>query len=82
VLEAEFAAAVDGGIPYGEYVYGRLETGHGADAYAATPAVYGSAARETVVLDASGRLWSKDLAGQPLPAVWPSSDPAAEGWKR
>ena len=82
VLDAEFAKAVDGGIPYGDYIYGRLETGDGGVAHYATPAAYGDATRETVIIDAAGRVWVKDMEGAPPPAAWPGPDPAAEGWRR
>ncbi len=81
VLDAEFARAVDGGAPYGDYIYGRLETGDGGIAHYATPAAYG-AAMETLIIDAAGRVWVKDLEGAPPPAAWPGADPAADGWRR
>lgn len=81
VLDAEFARAVDGGMPYGDYVYGRLEAGDGGLVHYATPVVYG-AQRETIIVDAAGVVWIKDLEGGSPPAVWPGADPATEGWKR
>jgi len=81
VLDPEFAAATDAGRPFEGYVFGRIPMPGNDFGYYAIPALRGSGPAETLLIDSRGRIWAKDLGGDPPPAEWPGPDPAAQGWK-
>jgi hypothetical protein len=81
VLAPRMAAAVDDGGAAGGYWYGRLQVPAGAFAYYAVPIAPNAETRETLIIDASGSVWGKDLGGAPPPAEWPA-EPEKDGWER
>jgi hypothetical protein len=81
VLDPEFVAATDTGSPFEGYVFGRVSMSANDFGYSATPALRGPGPVETLLIDSRGRIWAKDLGGDPPPAEWPGPDPAAQGWK-
>jgi hypothetical protein len=81
VLDPEFVAAADTGRPLDGYSFGRISMAGNDFGYYAIPALRGPGPAETLLIDSRGRIWAKDLGGEPPPSEWPGPDPAAQGWK-
>ncbi len=81
-LSAELADAVDLGTPTGGYIFGKVASGGKEFAYSARPVQYGEGSKETLLIDGEGRVWAKDLQGEPPPAAWPGPNPEKLGWQR
>jgi hypothetical protein len=82
VIEPDFITAVEVGLPSGGYTFGPIESDGKEFAYYATPDAYGTESRETLLIDNEGRVWAKDLGGEPPPSTWPGPNPEKQGWKR
>ncbi len=82
VLDLDFVSAAEAGYAHNGYTYGRIESGGTGFAYYAAPERYGPEMRETLLIDGAGRVWAKDLGGEPPPAAWPTPAPDKQGWKR
>ena len=82
VLDPDIIQAVDRGLSRDGYVYGMFESGGKGFAYYATPDRYGIGARETLLIDGEGRVWAKDLEGNPPPPAWPAGNLTSKGWKQ
>ena len=81
VLDPEFAGAADTGRALDGYAFGRIAMDGNDFGYYAIPALRGPGPAETLLIDSRGRIWAKDLGGEPPPSEWPGPDPAAQGWK-
>jgi hypothetical protein len=82
VIDADFVRIAESGYPHNGYSYGLIESGGKGFAYYAAPERYGPESRETLLIDGEGKVWAKDLGGEPPPATWPGPDPSKEGWKQ
>jgi hypothetical protein len=82
IFDPGLAAAVDDGRTLSGYRFGRIGAGPEGFAYIASPAAYGPESRETFIIDSIGRVWARDLGGEPPPSLEGSADLDKSGWIR